>query len=115
MHMRKLRTLLVMIASPFIATDLNAQGYQWSNTGGEVGISNSFLGALDIPRDPAGNLYLFNDAISGLLACGQFFANITFGSITLPTGTTGKGFIAEVAPDGTFVTGFASGTSVSPL
>lgn len=40
----------------------NAQGFQWSTTGGAAGISNSFMGAMDIARDPAGDLYLFNDA-----------------------------------------------------
>ncbi|MBL8002706.1 MAG: T9SS type A sorting domain-containing protein [Flavobacteriales bacterium] len=60
--MRNPSTLLVLIASPFICADVNAQGFQWSTTGGAAGISNSYLGAMDIARDPSGNLYLFNDA-----------------------------------------------------
>ena len=56
----------------------------------------------------------WKDDDSGLLACGQFTANITLGSITLTPGNTGRGFIAEVAPDGTFVTGYASGTPGTP-
>jgi hypothetical protein len=53
---------------------------------------------------------VWKDDDSGMLACGQFATDLTFGNITLVPATNGKGFIAEVAPDGTFVTGFASGT-----
>jgi hypothetical protein len=56
----------------------------------------------------------WKDDDSGLLACGQFTTNITFGNITLAPGNTGRGFITEVAPDGTFVTGYASGTPGTP-
>lgn len=51
----------------------------------------------------------WKDDDSGLLACGEFTTTITFGNITLTPGNTGRGFITEVAPDGTFVTGYASG------
>ncbi len=39
----------------------NAQGFTWASSGGAAGTSNSFSGALDLARDPQGNLYLFND------------------------------------------------------
>lgn len=38
-----------------------AQGFQWASSGGVTGIANSFSGALDLARDPQGNLFLFND------------------------------------------------------
>jgi len=40
----------------------SAQDFNWASSGGAAGLSNSFLGALDLARDTEGNLYLFNDA-----------------------------------------------------
>lgn len=40
----------------------SAQGFGWATSGGAAGLSNSFSGALDLARDPQGNLFLFNDA-----------------------------------------------------
>lgn len=39
----------------------NAQGYTWASSGGVTAVANSFSGALDLARDPQGNLFLFND------------------------------------------------------
>jgi hypothetical protein len=57
------RTNLLMLAMTcaFVPQLLNAQGYSWTSSGGVVGIANSFSGALDLARDPQGNLFLFND------------------------------------------------------
>ncbi|MBK9274270.1 MAG: hypothetical protein IPM49_07000 [Flavobacteriales bacterium] len=61
--MRHVHTAAIAaLALLFHTGTIQAQGFQWSTTGGAVGISNSYLGAMDIARDPLGNLYLFNDA-----------------------------------------------------
>lgn len=39
----------------------NAQGFGWASSGGSAESGNSFSGALDLARDPQGNLFLFND------------------------------------------------------
>lgn len=49
--------LLGMLTGPYAT----AQGYTWASSGGVTGIANSFSGALDLARDPQGNLFLFND------------------------------------------------------
>jgi hypothetical protein len=51
-------SLLIMVTS---MNGLRAQHFEWSTSGGYVGVPNAFSGATDIARDPAGNLYLFND------------------------------------------------------
>lgn len=49
--------VLGMLTGPYAT----AQGYTWASSGGVTGIANSFSGALDLARDPQGNLFLFND------------------------------------------------------
>jgi hypothetical protein len=39
-----------------------AQDFEWSTSGGYVGITNSYNGAFDMARDKNGNIFLFNDA-----------------------------------------------------
>lgn len=51
-------SLLALLLNTLTA---QAQGYTWTSSGGVAGIANSFSGALDLARDPQGNLYLFND------------------------------------------------------
>jgi hypothetical protein len=58
---RALSLLLMTMAGTFVPQQLSAQGYTWTSSGGVVGIANSFSGALDLARDPQGNLFLFND------------------------------------------------------
>lgn len=56
-HFTLLMALLAMTAF--------GQRFDWASTGGYVGIANSFSGAIDIARDPAGNIYTMD---SGNLA-----------------------------------------------
>ncbi|MEZ4758075.1 MAG: T9SS type A sorting domain-containing protein [Flavobacteriales bacterium] len=51
-------SLLALLLNTLTA---QAQGYTWTSSGGVAGLANSFSGALDLARDPQGNLYLFND------------------------------------------------------
>ncbi|MBX2980034.1 MAG: T9SS type A sorting domain-containing protein [Flavobacteriales bacterium] len=60
--MTKASTLIVfLLSSTLTGLDLNAQGFEWASSGGSAGPGNSFSGALDLARDPQGNLFLFND------------------------------------------------------
>lgn len=54
-----LATLLILCM--LSALNANAQGFGWATSGGVTGTANSFSGALDLARDPQGNLFLFND------------------------------------------------------
>jgi hypothetical protein len=58
---RALSLLLMTMAGTFGPQQLSAQGYTWTSSGGAAGVANSFSGALDLARDPQGNLFLFND------------------------------------------------------
>lgn len=58
---QKVTQLTALAACLFLAGESNAQGYNWATSGGAAGLSNSFSGALDLARDPQGNLFLFND------------------------------------------------------
>ena len=56
------KTLLMLaIVCTVVPHHLEAQGYTWASSGGSAGAGNSFSGALDLARDPQGNLFLFND------------------------------------------------------
>ncbi|MBK8226552.1 MAG: T9SS type A sorting domain-containing protein [Flavobacteriales bacterium] len=60
--MRKSRYLFFPLLSGMLgALHVSAQGFTWASSGGYAGIANSFSGALDLARDPQGNLFLFND------------------------------------------------------
>ena len=56
----RLACLLLLLSASY-AHRAPAQGYTWASSGGSAGAGNSFSGALDLARDPQGNLYLFND------------------------------------------------------
>jgi hypothetical protein len=53
--------LMILLCGMFTGLQANAQGFDWASSGGVTGIANSFSGALDLARDPQGNLFLFND------------------------------------------------------
>jgi hypothetical protein len=53
--------LMFLMCSTLAGLQANAQGFNWASSGGVSGIANSFSGALDLARDPQGNLFLFND------------------------------------------------------
>ncbi|MFN3874621.1 MAG: T9SS type A sorting domain-containing protein [Flavobacteriales bacterium] len=53
---------IVLLSSTLFAVRTVAQQFDWEASGGAAGLSNSFSGALDLARDPEGNLFLFNDA-----------------------------------------------------
>jgi len=57
----KTRIGLILLMLMTMAHISSAQHFEWSTSGGYVGVPNAFSGATDIARDPAGNLYLFND------------------------------------------------------
>ncbi len=57
----KTRIGLILLMLMTMAHLSSAQHFEWSTSGGYVGVPNAFSGATDIARDPAGNLYLFND------------------------------------------------------
>ncbi|WKZ66329.1 MAG: T9SS type A sorting domain-containing protein [Flavobacteriales bacterium] len=63
----RLASLLLLLSASY-AHRAPAQGYTWASSGGVAGIANSFSGALDLARDPQGNLFLFNDG-SGAQQC----------------------------------------------
>jgi len=48
---------LILILTFITAQSLFAQRFDWATTGGAAGIANSFFGAIDIARDPQGNIY----------------------------------------------------------
>ena len=52
--MKKSFTLILALLA---VQALFAQRFDWATTGGASGIANSFGGALDIARDPQGNIY----------------------------------------------------------
>jgi hypothetical protein len=52
---------LLMFFSMMVIHGASAQGFDWATSGGVVSTANSFLGALDLARDPEGNIYVFND------------------------------------------------------
>lgn len=52
---------MILLCSVLTGLQANAQGFNWASSGGVTGIANSFSGALDLARDPQGNLFLFND------------------------------------------------------
>jgi len=52
--MKKIITLLLTVIT---VQSLFAQRFDWATTGGAAGIANSFGGAIDIARDPQGNIY----------------------------------------------------------
>ncbi|HPH82708.1 MAG TPA: hypothetical protein PL185_09040, partial [Flavobacteriales bacterium] len=54
--MRNLLVLLILVLS----NQLFSQRFDWATTGGATGIANSFYGAVDIARDPQGNIYTFD-------------------------------------------------------
>ncbi len=58
-----MKTRICLIISVFLlAINFSfAQHFEWSTSGGYVGVPNAFSGAIDIARDPAGNLYIYND------------------------------------------------------
>lgn len=56
------KTVFLFLPFLFITVFSYAQDFEWSTSGGYVGITNSYSGAHDIARDPSGNIYLFNDA-----------------------------------------------------
>jgi len=55
--MKKTFTLILTF---LISQTLFAQRFDWATTGGAAGIANSFGGALDLARDPQGNIYLLD-------------------------------------------------------
>ena len=60
--MTKASTLILFLLSNMLTgLQANAQGFGWASSGGYAGIANSFSGALDLARDPQGNVFLFND------------------------------------------------------
>ena len=50
-----------LVFSAFLSLNATAQSFGWEASGGTVGTTNSFSGAMDLARDNAGNLFLFND------------------------------------------------------
>jgi hypothetical protein len=54
-----MKNLLVLIILVF-SNQLFSQRFDWATTGGATGIANSFYGAVDIARDPQGNIYTFD-------------------------------------------------------
>lgn len=57
-HARLLVTLFLLLLTNLY---VSAQGFTWASSGGVAGTANGFSGALDLARDPQGNLFLFND------------------------------------------------------
>ncbi len=52
-----MKKLLFILLSFFFTIVSHAQRFDWVTTGGASGIVNSFAGAVDIARDPQGNIY----------------------------------------------------------
>ncbi len=63
--MKKIFTLLFIVIS---VTSLWAQRFNWATSGGYVGIANSLNGAIDIAKDPQGNVYTM-DFGNGAMQC----------------------------------------------
>lgn len=60
--MHRILTQLTFVATCLLITArAGAQGFTWATSGGAPGVANSFSGALDLARDPDGNIFLFND------------------------------------------------------
>ncbi len=53
---------VLLLCCVFVFFTSQAQDFEWSTSGGYISTANSYNGAFDIARDPAGNMYLFNDA-----------------------------------------------------
>lgn len=63
--MKKVLTIFLTIIA--VQTGF-AQRFNWATSGGYAGITNSFLGAVDIARDPQGNIYTM-DYANGAQQC----------------------------------------------
>lgn len=55
-----MKKVLTLILTFITVQSLFAQRFDWATTGGAAGIANSFYGAVDIARDPQGNIYTFD-------------------------------------------------------
>jgi hypothetical protein len=56
--MKTFLTLCILVVS----SQLYSQRFDWATTGGATGIANSFNGAIDIARDPQGNIYTMDNS-----------------------------------------------------
>jgi hypothetical protein len=50
----------ILICLTILSSQLFAQRFDWATAGGAAGVANSFFGAVDIARDPQGNIYTFD-------------------------------------------------------
>jgi hypothetical protein len=63
-----------------LSSQLFSQRFDWASTGGATGIANSFNGAIDIARDPQGNIYTMDNSNHAQQCQGdtlQPFASVT--------------------------------------
>jgi hypothetical protein len=67
----------VLIFLTILSSQLFAQRFDWATTGGAVGTANGFGGALDIARDPQGNIYILDYANHNLQCQGDTLQTIT--------------------------------------
>jgi hypothetical protein len=56
-YRKTMKKTLPLFITLFAIQSLFAQRFNWATSGGYAGIANSFLGAIDIARDPQGNVY----------------------------------------------------------